>query len=272
MASIVDQITLSYDMGFRCAMDSNKPGIAHLISAFTGKKITADDIISLTVQKDVQPMPPSHRVIYDAYAVTKDMDYILEIQLKEEKDLANRIRFYIGASDTSELMWGKPYSGLKRKTVIFYCAFDFAKEGKPLYTYRVRRDDGDDSVDFGIRIIMVNGTYRGPGPVVKVNNDMFQRRNGFFYFPILEESLEAITTGSRRIEMCGIVEQYGIYKAEQKAAELQERFEKERAEMNEQFENERESLARQMLADNMPIEKIMSYTKLSREAVLALIA
>ncbi len=33
--------------------------------------------------------------------------------------------------------------------------------------------------------------------------------------------------------MCGIVEQYGIYKAEQKAAELQERFEKERAEMNE---------------------------------------
>ncbi len=119
---------------------------------------------------------------------------------------------------------------------------------------------------------MVNGTYRGPGPVGKVNNDMFQRRNGFFYFPILEESLEAITTGSRRIEMCGIVEQYGIYKAEQKAAELQERFEKERAEMNEQFENERESLARQMLADNMPIEKIMSYTKLSREAVLALMA
>ena len=49
MASIVDQITLSDDMGFRCAMDGNKPGIAHLISAFTGKKITADDIISLTV-------------------------------------------------------------------------------------------------------------------------------------------------------------------------------------------------------------------------------
>ena len=104
-------------MGFRCAMDGNKPGIAHLISAFTGKKITADDIISLTVQKDVQPMPPSHRVIYDAYAVTKDVDYILEIQLRDENDLANRIRFYIGASDTSELMWGKPYSGLLTKAL-----------------------------------------------------------------------------------------------------------------------------------------------------------
>ena len=110
----ISKLRLVDDIAFRCVMEGTRKAIAYLTSAITGKSMKAKDISHLDAQKNLQSIPLSHGVIYDAYGVTKMDDYILEIQTTDKEDLTMRIRYYLAASDTVDVMRGRPYSQLRK--------------------------------------------------------------------------------------------------------------------------------------------------------------
>lgn len=200
-------LCLRDDIAFHFAMDDDRDAFACLLSTVTGRGIKSGDILAIEVQKSLQPIPPAHRVVYDAFVSTVDDDFIIEIQLKRRNDFWERVRYYIAISDATDLVKGSPYRKLRKKTIIFYCGYDFAKEGRPLYTYKVMRDDGQDVVDYGMRII-VNGTYKGKGIIAILNGDMKQRAGGVFHFPALGKAMDRISNGYKEVKMSEYLERY----------------------------------------------------------------
>ena len=155
-----------------------------------------------------------------------------------------------------------------------------------MYAYRVRRDDGDDSAEYVIRIIIVNGTYRGDDSMGHLDSDMHQRIDGNFYSTVLERTLGSLSKGRRRIIMSEVMAEFQKEIEARAEAKAEAGFLTKEAELTRRYETEMQNrlkeesmkavadatnnIARGMLADKQPVEKVMKYTKLSREDVLSL--
>ena len=92
-------------------------------------------------QQDVHSALLARAVRYDIYAQDKaGRTFVLEMQVKDERDLAERIRYYQGMMDQLLLRSGDSYRQLATFStyVIFFCQFDYYGRGWARYRFEDR--------------------------------------------------------------------------------------------------------------------------------------
>ena len=92
-------------------------------------------------QQDVHSALLARAVRYDIYAQDEaGRTFVLEMQVKDERDLAERIRYYQGMMDQLLLRSGDSYRQLATfpTYVIFFCQFDYYGRGWARYRFEDR--------------------------------------------------------------------------------------------------------------------------------------
>ena len=92
-------------------------------------------------QQDVHSALLARAVRYDIYAQDEaGRTFVLEMQVKDERDLAERIRYYQGMMDQLLLRSGDSYRQLATfpTYVIFFCQFDYYGRGWARYRFENR--------------------------------------------------------------------------------------------------------------------------------------
>ena len=105
-------------------------------------------------------------VRYDLLMNSKDEDVFVEVEAQYTKESLKksikRAMFYLSRLITASLMDGEKYEDLPDCIVIYLLNRDIMKEGKPLYTFRMRKDKTKKALsDCEEILVFVNLTYRG---------------------------------------------------------------------------------------------------------------
>ena len=219
-------------------------------------------------QKTIVPLYTAHGIRLDVYVNDGKKVYDVEIQNRDEKDLGKRTRYYQGVMDTEALLKGEDYDELRESIIIFLCRFDPFKKGIPCYTVkRTCIEDRDVFIDDGAIVKIFNCTA-----YEKVVNESLQA------FLKYVQNNRAESDFTRRI--ADMVEAQKELEATKKVYftwslhdhDVRKHGREEgiaigRSEGREQAKIEN---ARNMLADNLPLEKIAQYTGLTIKDVQAL--
>ena len=231
--------------------------------------IKIDRLEYIEPQKTIVPVYTSHGIRLDVYVNDGKKVYDVEIQNRDEHDIGKRTRYYQGIMDTEALLKGEDYDELRESIIIFLCRFDPFKKGIPWYT--VRRtclEKADVSIDDGAVVKMFNCTAYD-----KVANSSLRA----FLKYVQSDSAESDFT--RRIS--DMVEAQKELEATKKlyfswslhdhdvkkhGREEGIRIGEKRGKKEGMNENKIAN-ARNMLEDNLPIEKISQYTGLPMEKI-----
>ena len=121
-------------------------------------------------QQDVHSALLARAVRYDIYAQDEaGRTFVLEMQVKDERDLAERIRYYQGMMDQLLLRSGDSYRQLATfpTYVIFFCQFDYYGRGWARYRFEDREiTDPLMTAHNGQHSVIINATasdYRRAG-------------------------------------------------------------------------------------------------------------
>ncbi|MGP1459762.1 MAG: Rpn family recombination-promoting nuclease/putative transposase [Treponema sp.] len=88
------------------------------------------------LQKSISPFYESKGIRLDVYAADKSRVFDIEMQTYAPPDLGKRARYYQSMMDADSLLKGRSYSELKESFVIFICLTDPFKFGLPAYTFK----------------------------------------------------------------------------------------------------------------------------------------
>lgn len=180
----------------------------------------------------------------------------LEMQMVDTKELPQRARYYQSVGDGVALSKGEYYTSLKEQYVIFLCPMDIFGRGLPCYHFenRAKEDPNITLDDRTFKNFYIFKKYEEfTDPVVKAYMKYFATRNA--------DSRETKT----------INDQVSFYKADTLIRNKYMTYEYDLHESKEEGRaEERRAMAVVMLADGEPIEKIVKYSRLSKEEVLKL--
>lgn len=213
----------------------------HIILGRTDLKI-----VRMEVQKtEKSPVTDGRNVILDIFA--EDLDgkcYDIEVQRADRGAARKRARYLSSVLDSRMLSAGEDFSEICDSYVIFITEKDVI--GKSLPVYHINRhieELENEPFDDGNHIIYINGAYKNDASDIgKLMHD-FRCTNAIdMYFDVLKKGMRHYKeTEGGRAEMCKAVEDY----VEKKQIES----------------------AKEMIADNLPIEKIARYSGLSLDKV-----
>ena len=261
-----EDLTFHDDFMFGLVMQ-DKEICREALECLLGIKI--DRLEYIEPQKTIVPVYTSHGIRLDVYVNDGNKVYDVEIQNRDEHDIGKRTRYYQGIMDTEALLKGEDYDELMESIIIFLCRFDPFKKGIPWYT--VRRtciEKADVSIDDGAVVKMFNCTAYD-----KVENNSLRA----FLKYVQSDSAESDFT--RRIS--DMVEAQKKLEATKKVyfswslhdhdvrkhgREEGIRIGEKRGKKEGMNENKIAN-ARNMLEDNLPIEKISQYTGLPMEKI-----
>ncbi len=208
-------------------------------------------------QRVLDPLYTAHGIRLDVYVQDSDRVYDVEIQNRDLHDLGKRTRYYQSMLDTDALLKGEDYGGLKESIIIFLCRFDPYKKGIPCYTIR-RKCEEDGSVEVGdaatVHVLNCREYAKVKDPNLRAFMKYVQTDKAESDFTRrLREMVEAQKSieGTKKLYFSWSLHDYDVRN-------------EGREEGRE--ENRRET-ARNMLADKLPLEKIVQYTGLPRAEV-----
>ena len=132
-------------------------------------------------QKAVDLTYDGRGVRFDVYAEDAENTlYDIEMQVKVEKQIPKRLRYYQGMIDLNTLDSGKPYSELKKTFIIFICLEDPFGANLPIYHIRNMCVE-DRTVEFrdDAEKVILNaaGTREGLSPKVAAFLDYIQGKS-----------------------------------------------------------------------------------------------
>ena len=104
-----------------------------IIGVILGKKVA--EIRNYSTQKDKKFQKLARGVRFDLYFEDDNTAYEVEMQNSPCIDMGRRCRFYQGMIDVDLLQEGDGFDQLKDSYIIFLCAYDPFKQGKPVYTF-----------------------------------------------------------------------------------------------------------------------------------------
>ncbi len=199
------------------------------------------------VQTELRNMQ-GHSSVRDVFAVDdKNTQYDIEVQSRSDGAKPKRARFYSGLIDSHTLSPGEDYDKLPEKYIIFFTENDVFGKGLPVYTIS-RRIDELDYAPFNDceHIIYVNGSLINDTPLGKLVHDFKCKVPAeMFYRPLAERAYNLKETLGGNENMCRIMEDLSV---------------KVKKEISLQ-------IASSMLEDNVSIEKIAKYCKLTLNEV-----
>ncbi len=196
--------------------------------------------------------------------------FIIEMQLTDKKGLDKRIQYYGAKGYSSQIDSGDEY--LKLKPMIFIGILDFEYFDSPNYISRHLIMDSETGErkfkDLEFNFIELQKFTKG----LKEIDNLVDK---WIYFIKNSENLEVIP---ENINDTGLLTAYKDAEKhnwtkeeleEYEFAQMREQDEKGEIELAEEraVENKTFEIAKEMLIDNEPIEKIIKYTKLDRETI-----
>ena len=219
--------------------------------------------------------------IIDVKLYTKSCKVIhIDIQLKLTPELKSRVILYGAKLITEQIDSGESYDAIQRVASIIITDEDFIK-GSPKYRHRFAFYDMEAGVEFSdiieIHSIELNKLPDGPDGTKLYDWASFIAAES-------EEELDKIA--ERNPEVKKAVVKLRELTADERARDLYERREKARRDQasrekwarlqghheghQEGRQDEKYEVARNMIADGEPIERIVKYTGLTREKVESL--
>ena len=189
------------DVMLRVALDDNIPLAGLLLRIVLGEPKL--EVKSVTTQRRMNINVKTKGVIFDALVLLADgRQVVIEMQIKDEKNIFHRSRFYSDMLDAHALLQGSPYTELPDRIIVVFCDWDVFGQGKPVYNVGTWLEgDVFKPVDMGMRYVYVNMTYNGDDDYGRLNNDLAQPSGGFFHFRETEEARELIFEAPWRDQM-----------------------------------------------------------------------
>lgn len=121
--------------------------------------IKVEKIIYNASQKTVKSFANSKGVRFDFCMEGDERIIEVEMQVKPDKNILRRSRFYEAAIDMDQLKAGKDYCILKDTYVVFICLEDPIGKGKSIYTIKwICTEDPNANVDNGVHEVYVNAS------------------------------------------------------------------------------------------------------------------
>ena len=270
--SIEDQLRalrLGDDNGFTIVLNNNIKGAEFMARTLTGRRNLS--IVEAHTQHTVRN-PFGHSVVFDIFARDGSGDLIcIDIQkvFSGWKDASRRMLQYASMLNLHALEKGSEYGMAKEVFVVFIFDTDILKKGNALYEYRMRMEDGTELMDANMTIIVANGAYRDTieSDISKLFSDLQESDPGKMKVPVLREAMERLK--GRDSEMM---------------SEYDRIMRSIRMDMKEEFLEEgktiglqegkavglaegRADIARNMIRESFPLEKVAQLTGLSQDDV-----
>lgn len=183
--------------------------------------------------------------------------YNIEVQRANQGAHPKRARYNSALIDVREVDKGVDVENLPEKYVIFITENDYFKEGLPLYSYSMRRNDNYTLLNDGSNIIYVNGQYRGNNPLGKLMQDFSCIDPKLMHYEELAKITSYYKEAPKGVaNMCEIMEEFGL--------------ERENEGIQKGIQQGVEYVAKQLLSDGTPIEYVIKITNLTPEKVMSL--
>ena len=258
-----NKLTFTNNFVFCKVLENNLDLCRQLLELILSVKIKKVELADKEKVLDITPDGKSVRL--DIYVEdSKGAVYNIEMQVAAKRNLPKRSRFYQGMIDLNSIEKGASYNSLRKSYVIFICMFDPFKKNLPIYTFSNRcmqmpdLELGDETTK-----VFVNpyGDTKGLTEEIKA------------FFGYLKEELTQSDLTKKLYEEVEKARENKEWRREYMAwiSELEESKEEAREEAREETRKaEREETAISMLKDNMPISKIILYSRLSESRILEL--
>ena len=208
----------------------------------------------------------------------------VEVQNESRGAIPQRARYHMGVLDAKSLPKGKYFDKLPENYVIFITKNDVLQGDLPIYhIHRTIDENGRSFVD-GSHIIYVNSRIQDDTPLGRLMHDFCCKNPDDMHYKELAEKTRYFKENEKGVEQMGEVmekliakrEQEAVEKAskklEAKAARAEAKVAKAEAKAAKAAKAERINLAKEMLANNEGMDKIVKYSKLSLKEVRALAA
>ena len=150
-----EDLTLQDDFMF-CKVMQNEGLCKMLIEMILSD--TIGKIAYLAVQHSINTYEQAKSVRFDVLVQTENGKfYDVEMQVSNEKNIPNRMRFYQAAIDISFLDKGNFYNDLNDSFIIFICTFDAIGKNRPIYTFEnICLEDKNTSLQDGTKKVIIN--------------------------------------------------------------------------------------------------------------------
>ena len=112
----------------------------------------------LTSQYSLNEVYGEHGVRLDAYLEDSDRVIDIEMQTVVKSDEGLRMRYYQSVIDVEHLGRGESYRRMKESYVIFICLADPFGDGKPVYSFVTKEEDGDRILNDRIHKVIYNAS------------------------------------------------------------------------------------------------------------------
>ena len=274
--SIEDQLRalrLGDDNGFTIVLNNNIKGAEFMARTLTGRRNLS--IVEAHTQHTVRN-PFGHSVVFDIFARDSSGDLIcIDIQkvFSGWKDASRRMLQYASMLNLHALEKGSEYGMAKEVFVVFIFDTDILKKGNALYEYRMRMEDGTELMDANMTIIVANGAYRDTieSDISKLFSDLQESDPGKMKVPVLREAMERLKGRDSemmseydRIMRSIRMDMKEEFLEEGKTIGLQEG---KAAGLKEGLAEGRADIARNMIRESFPPEKVAQLTGLSQDDV-----
>ena len=269
---VVDDITLMNNRFMNKVFDGNIPATQRMLRVIL--KNDKIKVRKVSVQQWLQNLY-GHSAQLDILAEDEHgTQFNVEIQRSDEGASVQRARFYCGALDMHFLDKGKKYETLPDAYVIFITESDVLKNGRPLYHIQRSVDETGEAFGDGSHIVYVNAACQDDTPLGRLMQDFNCNDPAKMHYKELADTVNYFkSTKEGEIDMTDIIEAYAENRAEKAAKEAVAKAEKKAEKKAKKAAHQRNvEVAKDMLADNMSIESVARYSKLSEEEVRALAA
>ena len=201
----------------------------------------------------------------------------VEVQNESGGAIPQRARYHMGVLDAQSLPKGKYFDKLPENYVIFITKNDVLQGNLPIYhIHRTIDENGQSFVD-GSHIIYVNNRIQDDTPLGRLMHDFCCKNPDDMHYKELADKTRYFKENEKGVEQMGEVMERLIAKREKEAVEkASKKWEAKAAKAEAKAEKaakaERINLAKEMLANNEGMDKIVKYSKLSLKEVRALAA
>ena len=208
----------------------------------------------------------------------------VEVQNESRGAIPQRARYHMGVLDAKSLPKGKYFDKLPENYVIFITKNDVLQGDLPIYhIHRTIDENGQSFVD-GSHIIYVNSRIQDDTPLGRLMHDFCCKNPDDMHYKELAEKTRYFKENEKGVEQMGEVMEKLIAKREQEAVEkaskkleakavrAEAKVARAEAKAAKAAKAERINIAKEMLANNEGMDKIVKYSKLSLKEVRALAA
>ena len=265
MKKTLKELNLEDDFLFAKVM-SDKEICKELLEKILGIEIEKVEMVE--EQKTIDLLLESKGIRLDVYVKDEhNTIYNVEMQRGKYKNLPKRLRYYQGSIDLDLISKGEDYRKLAKSYIIFICTFDLFNKGRHKYTFQsVCLEDNNVILNDEAKKIILN--TKG------MMNDLSEELLEFLAY------VEDSTDNTAKLAKGNLVKNVHMRVQDVKndismEVEFMTLLERDREKIEEGIEKGIEKgekkkaleIAVEMLKDNEPIEKIIKYSKLSREEI-----